>query len=206
MEDIGVKVEIIRDPVFLWEPAHRITPRIETSEIPVKRVGISLRSGYLKDESENIERIVRYLQAHGFEVIFLSQSFHPTNVLCNDFEEFRSHAERFHMAITQNMQETLDLYPTLDFVIGMRLHANILAVAHGIPFYTISYGNKTRAILQDLELSFIQDARNFQFSAFRTQFWQLMESQEDAEFAIGAKSDILRSDISISLDSFFHGY
>lgn len=59
----------------------------------------------------------------------------------------------------KTMQETLDLYPSLDFVISMRLHANILSVVHGTSFYSISYGNKTRALLQELELSFIQDAK-----------------------------------------------
>lgn len=206
MSDIGVTAEIIRDPVFLWEPPVRKPPRPPSPEVPVMRVGISLRSGYLPDEAANVERIVRCLQAYGLEVIFLSQSFHPTNAACNDFEAFRADAERFRVAITRNMRETLDRYPTLDFVIGMRLHANILAVTHGIPFYTVSYGNKTRAILRELELSFIQDARHFRFSTFRTQFRQLMESREGAEFAIGAKSDILRTDISNTLESFFHGY
>lgn len=206
LSDIGVTAERISDPVFLWEPPVRKIARNTGLEVPNKRVGISLRTGYLQDECENIERIVRYLQAHGFEVIFLSHSFHPRNTLCNDYEMYRVDAERFHVAITANMQETLDLYPTLDFVISMRLHANILSVVHGIPFYALSYGNKTRSILQELELSFIQDAKQFQFSTFRTQFWQLIEAQEDAEFAINAKSDTMRVDISTSLQTLFHGY
>ncbi len=206
LNDIGVTVERIWDPVFLWNPSVRNSLPVSPLEIPVRRVGIALRSGYLQDESENVERIVRYLQAHGFEVIFLSHSFHPTHILCNDYEIFRSDADRFHIAITKNMQETLDLYPTLDFVISMRLHANILSVVHGIPFYALSYGNKTRSLLQELELSFIQDAKYFLFSTFRTQFWELIEAREDAEFAITAKSDILRTEISTSLESLFYGY
>ncbi len=206
LSDIGVVTERIMDPVFLWDPPIHKTLSSSGIDIPNKRIGIALRSWYLQDEAENIERIVRYLQAHGFEVIFLSHSFHPTNILSHDQEIFQSSAERFHIAITKTMRETLDLYPTLDFVVGMRLHANILSVVHGIPFYSISYGNKTRAILQELELSFIQDAKNFQFSTFRTQFWQLIEAQEDAEFAIKAKSDTIRSEITNSLESFFYGY
>lgn len=204
--DIGVPSERIMDPVFLWDPPVRKTVRNSGLETPNKRIGIALRSGYLQDEAENIERIVRYLQAHGFEVIFLSHSFHPTNILSNDQEIFQADAERFHVAITKNMRETLDLYPTLDFVIGMRLHANILSIVHGIPFYSISYGNKTRAILQELELSFIQDAKNFLFSTFRTQFWQLIEAERDAEFAINAKYDTIRTEITTSLETFFYGY
>ena len=150
--------------------------------------------------------MVRYLQAHGFEVIFLSHSFHPTNILNNDQEVFQSSSERFHVAITKSMRETLDLYPTLDFVIGMRLHANILSVVHGIPFYSISYGNKTRAMLQELELSFIQDAKSFLFTTFRTQFWQLIEAEQDAEFAISAKYDTIRTEITNSLELLFYGY
>ncbi|MDD2745804.1 MAG: polysaccharide pyruvyl transferase family protein [Candidatus Gracilibacteria bacterium] len=206
LSDIGVTSERIWDPVFLWNSATPALSKGSTTEISGKRVGIALRSGYLLDEAENIERIVRYLQAHGFEVIFLSHSFHPTNILCNDDEVFEADAERFHVASTKTMQETLDIYPTLDFVISMRLHANILSVVHGVPFYSISYGNKTRVLLQELELSFIQDAKQFQFSLFRTQFWQLIEAEGEAEFAIKAKYDTIREEISTSLESLFYGY
>jgi len=192
--------------VFLWNPTKPLLSKPSIPETSGKRVGIALRSGYLQDEAENIERIVRYLQAHGFEVIFLSHSFHPTNILCHDQEVFQSDADRFHVASTKTMQETLDLYPTLDFVISMRLHANILSVVHGIPFYSISYGNKTRVLLQELELSFIQDAKHFQFSLFRTQFWQLIEAEEDAEFAIKTKYDTIQKEITTSLESLFYGY
>lgn len=167
---------------------------------------MALRSGYLQDESDNVERIVRYLQAHGFEVIFLSHSLHPTNILCNDLEMFREMAERLHVAITSTMEETMELYPTLDFVISMRLHASILSVIYGIPFYSISYGNKTRSILQSLELSFIHDAKTFLFSVFRTQFWLLVEARTDAEFAIAEKSDTMRKDINSSLEKLFYGF
>lgn len=204
--NIGVSTVLIMDPAFLWEPAMRKSLKNSHPEISKKRIGIALRSWYLQDEAENIERMVRYLQAHGFEVIFLSHSFHPTNILNNDQEVFQSSSERFHVAITKSMRETLDLYPTLDFVIGMRLHANILSVVHGIPFYSISYGNKTRAMLQELELSFIQDAKSFLFTTFRTQFWQLIEAEQDAEFAISAKYDTIRTEITNSLELLFYGY
>jgi polysaccharide pyruvyl transferase WcaK-like protein len=40
----------------------------------------------------------------------------------------------------------MKLYPTLYAVIGMRLHAAILACVHGLPLLMISYGPKTDEI------------------------------------------------------------
>lgn len=44
---------------------------------------------------------------------------------------------------TNTIEQSLKLYPTLYAVIGMRLHAGILACIHGLPLIMISYGQKT---------------------------------------------------------------
>ncbi len=198
---IGAPPSLIPDPVFLRQSAAK-TPRNGTKT----RVGLALRSGYLEREAYMIELIIRHLQARGFEPILLSHSLHPTNPLCNDFLAFQSIAESMHIAITYTMDETLELYPTLDAVISMRLHASILSVVHGIPFYAISYGQKTRAILQSLELSFIQDAKTFNLALFKTQLEDLLMARETAEFAIRSKSTTIKAEILTKLDQLFYGF
>ena len=85
----------------------------------------------------------------------------------------------------------------------MRLHAAILAVDYEIPFYAISYGRKTRAILEELELSYIQDAETFHLGRFFADFEHLVEVRADAVLAIRAKSTIIRTNISHTLDRVF---
>jgi polysaccharide pyruvyl transferase WcaK-like protein len=41
--------------------------------------------------------------------------------------------------ITKNITQTLDVYPFLYAIVGMRLHAGILACVHHIPYIPISY-------------------------------------------------------------------
>ena len=85
----------------------------------------------------------------------------------------------------------------------MRLHAAILAVDYGIPFYAISYGRKTRAILEELELSYIQNANTFHLGRFFADFERLIAARVDAVLAIQAKSPIIRTNISHTLDRVF---
>jgi polysaccharide pyruvyl transferase WcaK-like protein len=49
----------------------------------------------------------------------------------------------------------LATYPECDVIIGMRLHSSILALAMHIPLVAISYSTKTRAILTEMNQSFL---------------------------------------------------
>ena len=88
----------------------------------------------------------------------------------------------------------------------MRLHASILAVCYNIPFYAISYGIKTRSLLEDLGLSFIQDANAFHLGRFFADFESLMEAHDVAVLAIKDKSVTIRADILSRLNRVFSHY
>lgn len=51
---------------------------------------------------------------------------------------------------TKNITQTLDMIPFLYAMIGMRLHAGILACVHEIPYLPISYGPKTDDLISTL--------------------------------------------------------
>lgn len=53
---------------------------------------------------------------------------------------------------TKNITQTLDMFPFLHAVIGMRLHAGILSCVHEIPYIPISYGPKTDQLIDMLDL------------------------------------------------------
>lgn len=53
---------------------------------------------------------------------------------------------------TETIEGTLKVYPTLYAIIGMRFHSLVLASVHMIPFLSISYGPKTKELLNILEV------------------------------------------------------
>jgi polysaccharide pyruvyl transferase WcaK-like protein len=53
---------------------------------------------------------------------------------------------------TGTIQNTMSIYPTLHAVVGMRFHAAILSCVHEIPFFLLSYGPKTEALIKILEV------------------------------------------------------
>lgn len=48
---------------------------------------------------------------------------------------------------TNTIEQSLKIYPTLYAVVGMRLHAGILACVHSLPLIMISYGQKTEEMI-----------------------------------------------------------
>jgi polysaccharide pyruvyl transferase WcaK-like protein len=182
---IGVDALVIPDPVFLHIPKNPLTSP------PAHRVGIALRPGYL--DNETITSLVRGLQSRRYEVVLLTHSLHPDATETNDLS-LSPLAADLGVAICQTLEETIALYPTLQGIVSMRLHASILAVCYAIPFYAISYGVKTRSILEELGLSYIQDSKSFHLGRFFADFESLMAAHDVAVLAIRDKSDTIRTD------------
>ncbi len=134
--------------------------------------------------------------------MFLTHSTHPDNSSTSDLS-YAPLAQSLGVVVTQDILETEALYPSLTAIVSMRLHAAILAVDYEIPFYAISYGRKTRAVLEELELSFIQDAESFHHGRFFADFERLLESRTDAVLAIRAKSATMRHNITQTLTRVF---
>lgn len=81
--------------------------------------------------------------------------------------------------ITNSIEQTLKLYPTLYAVIGMRLHAGILAVTHGLPFIMISYGPKTDEFVNLIDIKGYSLApHELSFDTFQ-KLWQELEKHYD---------------------------
>jgi polysaccharide pyruvyl transferase WcaK-like protein len=194
---IGVDASVIPDPVFLH------IPESPTAPVDSNRVGIALRPGYL--DNETITSLVRGLQSRRYEVVLLTHSLHPDSADTNDLS-LSPLAADLGVAICETLEETVALYPTLQGIVSMRLHASILAVCYNIPFYAISYGVKTRAILEELGLSFIQDAESFHLGRFFADFESLMGVHSEAVLAIRDKSATIRVDILSRLNRAFSHY
>ncbi len=135
----------VQDIVFLYESS--VEPRRLSDLIPV---GISVRGWFIENELA-IPLIYDSLERQGYKPIFLvfSTAWEESQ---NDMLFIRRVMAGKRYNITKNIMQTLDVYPFLYAIVGMRLHAGILACVHHIPYLPISYGSKTDKLIEMLDL------------------------------------------------------
>lgn len=200
LESIGVKSLLLRDPVLSYDPE---IPKLLIKHRP--KAGLSFRSGFLQDELENIEKIITFLMARGYEPILLNHSFHPNNISTNDDAFLMSLREKYRLHSTADIRETLESYKDLEFVIGMRLHSLILAFVHAIPFFAISYGKKTDEFVRGINYDYSLASRVFDIEIFKKRFIELEREKNEQKFALSAKNDTIKREIRITTNIFFDG-
>ncbi|GHF41233.1 polysaccharide pyruvyl transferase CsaB [Deinococcus metalli] len=131
---LDVRAEIGGDPALLLEP----TPGLPRD---VHRVVIAPR-GDVTDATERLKDVTRRLQASGRTVTALS--FMP------DHDDAAAHALGADEVIsTRDPQLALDTIAQSGYVIGVRLHAVILAAAAGTPFSAVAYDPKVQGFADD---------------------------------------------------------
>lgn len=143
--------------------------------------------------------------AHGYEPILLNHSFHPGNPSTNDDTFLKDLKEKYQLRSTENIEETLETYKELEFVIGMRLHSLILSLVHAIPFFAISYGKKTDEFIRSIHYEYSLAARIFDIEVFKKRFMELEKEKNEQKFALSAKNDTIKREISITTNNFFDG-
>lgn len=143
-----------------------------------KRVGISVRGGFLGDGEESIPHIYSYLLEHGYDPVFL---VHTTSgdEQQNDLLFIKRIMAGMTYNITGTIEQTMKVYPTLHAVIGMRYHAGVLACVHDIPCIMVSYGPKTEELVNLLSIKeltlFLGDVS---FDNFE-KMWHTLEANYD---------------------------
>ncbi|BCV20134.1 polysaccharide pyruvyl transferase CsaB [Moorella sp. Hama-1] len=158
LEELGVRhppVYVTADPVLGLDPgAMDLQPgfaKWEQLELTGPVVGISVRSWPGAGECwPSLARVADDLVAGGWQVLFLPLHF-PADV-----DACRQVARLMHNPVVI-LKENLDL-PTLmgltgrlQFLIGMRLHALILAAVMGVPFLALPYDPKVAALARMME-------------------------------------------------------
>jgi len=124
------------------------TSILQWIELDNKIVGIAFRSGFLKNEIQSIEEIIRFITQKWGKILFLPHSFHEENPKANDFVFLQDFCKNDRIRITNNMQETYEIYTQrkIDICLSMRLHSGILCQVYGIPFVSIEYAKKSKWI------------------------------------------------------------
>ncbi|THF86501.1 polysaccharide pyruvyl transferase CsaB [Deinococcus sp. KSM4-11] len=131
---LNVRAEIGGDPALLLEPTPGLTQ-------DAHRVVIAPR-GDVTDATDRLRDVTRRLQASGRRVTALS--FMP------DHDDVAAHALRADEVIsTRDPQLALDTIAQSGHVIGVRLHAIILAAAAGVSFSAVAYDPKVQGFADD---------------------------------------------------------
>lgn len=210
LEKIGIKSNILDDSVFSYEPKNKSKiSLIDSGSRPewqkLGLIWISLRRWYLDHEQDNIKQIILYLSRKWYDIVFLSHSIHQEDILADDYIFTRSFALKYNLKITKSIEETLEYYPKLKFVVGMRFHSLILSVVHNIPFLALSYGNKTEELLKDLNYSYQINPRTFEFENFIKIFEALESNENEAKFDLKAKYDTIKEILILDYNNFLNG-
>jgi polysaccharide pyruvyl transferase WcaK-like protein len=145
LEALEIDSVIIDDMAFLAEAPPRLSERTGAR----KRVGISVRWGFLGEREALIPLIYDLLAREGYDPVFL---IHTTSggYEQNDQIMIKSVMKWRTYNTSGTITQTLAIYPTLYAVIGMRFHAGVLACIHEIPFLAISYAPKTDELVKSL--------------------------------------------------------
>lgn len=171
-----------------------------------KLVWISLRKWYLLNEMENIKQMILFLSKKWYEIVFLSHSIHQDDILANDYAFVSDIAKTYWIRVTKTMEETLEIYKNLDFIIWMRFHSMILSIIYNIPFIALSYWIKTQELLKTFNHEdFSFDPKNFNFEHFIHKFEQLEKSSETVKFAIKEKYDTIKPILITEYNNFLNG-
>ncbi|OLV19744.1 polysaccharide pyruvyl transferase CsaB [Deinococcus marmoris] len=134
LEGLGLKGELGGDPALLLSPTPEL-PRDLQSVIVAPR-------GDVTEALEPLQQVTVQLRRAGRHVTALS--FMP------DHDDAAAHAlGANHVVSTRDPQTALDTIARSGYVIGVRLHALILAAAAGTPFSGIAYDPKVQGFCAD---------------------------------------------------------
>jgi polysaccharide pyruvyl transferase WcaK-like protein len=104
--------------------------------------------------------------------------------------------------ITKTIRQTLDVYPFLYAVIGMRFHSGVLACVHEVPFISISYGPKSMELVDELEIPHLMISPNeLNVEIFRNIWHTLMENYDREKLNMISKHAFIRKDLIRHLET-----
>ncbi|ACO44839.1 polysaccharide pyruvyl transferase CsaB [Deinococcus deserti] len=134
LRQLGITGELGGDPALLLSPSPGL--------VRDQRTVIVAPRGDVTDATTTLRDVVAELRTHGRRVVALS--FMP------DHDDTAAHSLGADEVLsTRDPQVALDAIAQAGFVIGVRLHAVILAAAAGVPFAGIAYDPKVLGFCQD---------------------------------------------------------
>jgi hypothetical protein len=171
-----------------------------------RRIGISLRKGYLNGGIESVRAIVRIIRENGFEPVFVNHSFHPNDPETDDSRFVADVAREEGVALTASLDESFSAYRGLSGMVAMRLHSGLLAFVGGVPCLLLSYSEKTDAFARRTQAPWCLIAGEFSAETFQKSFAEFAERlRTPAFFALPEKCGKIVSETRISYEQTFYG-
>jgi polysaccharide pyruvyl transferase WcaK-like protein len=175
LEALEVPSVVMNDIVFLYE-----TPAQKLLEAWKKRVGISVRGGFLETTDTELPIIYDFLIEQGYEPIFLVFST-EWDVDQNDSLYIKQVMSGRTYNVTKTIAQTLDIYQHLYASIAMRFHAGVLSCVHEKPCIYISYGPKTDELIGLLGWEHLTIQPNELSLAIFQKMWHNLTTRYDEE-------------------------
>jgi polysaccharide pyruvyl transferase CsaB len=147
----NVAVERTADPVFAFDvPAEPLDLRAEGLDGPGPLAIVSVRRWQHRDSTiANVAAIVdRLAEEHGVQVAFLPLGGPPDADVSTAIIRRAKSAPALLPAVS--LAQAAQIIGRASLVIGMRLHALIIAARLGVPFAAIPYDPKVTSLLSDL--------------------------------------------------------
>lgn len=131
---LRISSELGADPALLLRPSEGITPQRQSIVVAPR--------GDVRESLEPLRKLVKAVREKDQKVIALS-------LMPSQDDEAAHFLKADQVISTTNPQEALDIIASSGYVVGVRLHALILAAAARVPFAGISYDPKVKGFCQD---------------------------------------------------------
>jgi len=159
LEEMGVKkdIDVSADPVLSFscedikiEKGRELLERVDVNINDGKILGISVRSW--KTAGANFTAIAEAcdrLVTQGWQVVFIPMHF-PEDIQASREIVNQMKEKAFLLKENYSPSEALSIYKAVDMVLGMRLHALIMAAVMEKPLVAISYDPKVNRFMDSL--------------------------------------------------------
>lgn len=180
--NMGIKkkaIDVTVDPVLRLH----VTPEEKTKDHK-KRLGVYLRNWKVEAQFfQYVKEILHWFYQNGWEVVFIPMHY-P-----HDIEVAKKISKELPTSIVYEgdhfPENILKLTSTMDFVIGMRLHALIMAAAAEVPFLGLSYDPKVKNFVDTIGIGKAIDIHHINieevFTYLETTLHHLEELKEDVK-------------------------
>ncbi|KGI86326.1 hypothetical protein JY98_08820 [Exiguobacterium mexicanum] len=154
IKDISNKPVLSIDPVFLMDENQIQDSKVADEKLTIGICIIDLllnkvEEGINKEYLSNLQKTIKKL-SNNYQIILFSTEHKDYAAVDFVYEQLKSdHAIK--KVELKNFDDINELYRTIDFLIGARMHSLIIAAAKGVPFVGLSWQDKVDQMFKMIE-------------------------------------------------------